>query len=317
MRQPLEQFARLGIVHHMLYPSCLTDADDHVRTLLEFVQRRDIETLDCCIPYGPARQALVAPAIRHCGKRDIVFAPHLFPLRKLSLSSPLAQEQAQSRLILEDMVNQAASIGAAGFIIVSGGPSPREATPPHHAAFADLLRWFCPLLARHGMNCQIEPFDTGIDKCFLYGPTKQCVELIESLKPQVNNLFIELDMAHVPLMGETFPDAIRTVGPHLARVHLGNCMLRDKSHPRYGDTHPPIGFPGGEVDVPQLVIILSELLRVGFLSEAKRGSVILEVTPWPGKTVEETLDDNWGRIRRAWELVPEACAAPSLQGAVR
>jgi hypothetical protein len=48
----LRDYARIGLVHQLLYPACTTDPDDHVRTLTRFVQREDIETLDCCIPYG-------------------------------------------------------------------------------------------------------------------------------------------------------------------------------------------------------------------------------------------------------------------------
>lgn len=305
MNQPIEQFARLGIVHHMLYPACLTDPDDHVRTLLRFVQRQDIETFDCCLPYGEERQRVLIDAIRRCGKREIVFAPHLFPMRKISFSSTLSQEQAQTRMIMADMVRQAAAIGATGFIVASGGPTPAQATPAHHEAFRDFLRWICPLLAQHGMTAQLEPFDMTIDKCFLYGPTARCAELIAALKPTVDNLFIELDMAHLPLMGESFESAIQTCAPHLARVHLGNCVLRDKSHPRYGDTHPPIGYEAGEIDVPELVRILTALLRCGFLNPTRRGNLILEITPWPGRSEDESVADNMARLRQAWSLVPQ------------
>lgn len=313
MQQPLEQFARLGIVHHMLYPDCMTDPDDHVRTLMPFMQRDDIETFDCCLPYGEHRQGKLIKAIRTCGKEDIVFATHLYPARKISFASTLSQEQAQARMIVEDLIQQAVAIGATGFIFPSCGPRPSEATSENYEAFTDFLKWLCPLLASHGMTAQLEPFDMDIDKCFLYGPTAKCVELIESLKPDIDNLLIELDVAHLPLMGEDITQAIQTVAPHLIRVHLGNCMLKDKSHPRYGDTHPPVGYDGGEIDVPELVTALTALLQVGFLNEENRGSLLLEMTPWPGKTAEETVTDSMMRLRKAWELVPEDCLATAGQ----
>jgi sugar phosphate isomerase/epimerase len=129
------------------------------------------------------------------------------------------------------------------------------------------------------------------------------VQLIEALRPEVDNLGIELDMAHLPLMGESFESAIRTCAPYLKRVHLGNCVLRDTTHPRYGDTHPPIGFPGGEIDIPEIVEILTALLDVGFLNRESRGNLVVEMTPWPGKTVAETVADNFARIEEAWRRV--------------
>lgn len=303
MKSTITQYARLGLVHHMLYPDCGEHPDQHVSTLKALAARGDIETFDCCLPYDPAARAELIPALRACGKADITFATHFFPLRKISFCSTSRNEQAQARMIVREMVGQAAAIGATGFIFPSGGPTPAEAAPGNHVAFAEFCRWLCAELKPHGITAQLEPFDMTIDKKFLYGPTAECVALIESLKPEVDNLGLELDMAHLPLMGERFEHAIRTAAPHLKRVHLGNCVLRDTAHPRYGDTHPPIGFPGGEIDVPELTEILRLLLDVGFLNPKRRGNLVIEMTPWPGKTVDETIADGFDRLNRAWEEV--------------
>ncbi len=303
MKPTITQYARLGLVHHMLYPDCAEHPEQHVATLKALAGRTDIETLDCCLPYDPAARAELIPVLRACGKTDITFAVHFYPLRKISFCSTSLPEQAQARMIVRDMIDQAVAIGATGFIFASGGPTPSEATLANHAAFAAFCRWLCGELRPHGITAQLEPFDMTIDKKFLYGPTAQCVGLIESLKPEVDNLGIELDMAHLPLMGETSVHAIRAAAPHLKRVHLGNCVLRDTAHPRYGDTHPPMGFAGGEIDVPELTEILRVLLEVGFLSRASRGNLVIEMTPWPGKTVQETIADGFGRLNQAWEQV--------------
>jgi sugar phosphate isomerase/epimerase len=236
-------------------------------------------------------------------KTDIVFAIHFFPFKKFHLASPDYREQSQVRLIVEDMIEQAVMIDAKGLIFASGGPSEQQATDEHYSSFANFCRWLCGKLKPHGITALLEPFDTTIDKKFLYGPTEKCVQLIESLKPEVDNFAIELDLAHVPLMDESFFHAIKTVAPYLKRVHLGNCVLKDKSHPRYGDTHPPIGFEGGEIDIPELTEILRCLAEVGFLNTNDRGPLLIEMTPWPGKSINETIKDNLGRMYEAWEMV--------------
>jgi sugar phosphate isomerase/epimerase len=139
-----------------------------------------------------------------------------------------------------------------------------------------------------------------IDKCFLYGPTKVCADFVAA---GAENFGIELDLAHVPLMRESFEQAIRNAAPQLCRVHLGNCVLQDTTPPRYGDTHPPIGLPGGEIDTPQLVEILGLLLDVGFLGTEERGDLVFEMTPWPGKSVDETVADTFTRLDLAWQQV--------------
>ena len=303
MNGDIREYARLGLVHHMLYPRCMQDGDDHVRTLAEFVQRGDIETFDCCLPYGAAGQAELVPLIRECGKSDVAFCIHLFPFSKFHLSSPDPVEQAQVRLIIQDMIDQAGRIGATGFVFGSGGPSGLAATQAHYDAFADFCRWMCRQLAVHGMTALLEPFDTTIDKKFLYGPTSACVALIDSLRPEVSNFGIELDVAHVPLMGESFGHAIKMSARHLKRIHLGNCVLKDKSHPLYGDLHPPMGVEGGEIDVAEVTEILRCLLEVGFLDQEDRGDLVIEMKPFSGKTVEETVADSFWRLEQAWRAV--------------
>jgi sugar phosphate isomerase/epimerase len=299
----IRDYARIGIVHHLLYPKCTMDADDHVRTLTDFIKRNDIETFDCCLPYGKARRDALIPLIRDCGKVNITFATHLYPARSISFASVSPSDQEQARMIVSDMIDMAIAIGATGFIFPSGGPSPGDATEKNHAAFADFCKWLCQKLSTHDIVALLEPFDMTIDKKFLYGPTQKCVELIQSLEPEIKNLAIELDVAHLPLMGEPFAQAIKTSAPYLKRIHIGNCVMQDKTNPLYGDMHPPVGIPGGEIDVPQLVGILRCLLDVGFLNQENRGDLILEMTPWPGKSADKTVADTFTRLEDAWSRI--------------
>jgi len=303
MKEDIHRYAKLGLVHHMLYGKELADPKKHAATLIEFFQRDDIETFDCCLPYPERMRQQIVDAIENSNKTDICFATHLFPLRKLSFASKNISEQAQIRLIVKEMIDQAALIGATGFIFASGGPDPANADNDNYRSFANFCTWLCAELKPHGITALLEPFDMTVDKKFLYGPTKKCVELIRGLEPEINNLGIELDMAHIPLMGETFEHAIRTTAPYLKRVHLGNCVFKDKANPLYGDLHPPIGFPGGEIDIEETAEILSCLLNVDFLNPDNRGNLIIEMTTWPGKTVEETIADNFNRLNKAWEMV--------------
>ena len=296
--------ARLGLVHHMLYPATVDDPDLHERTLTEFVRRSDIETFDCCFPYGQAdRRQRLAAAARASDKQETAFAIHLFPLRKLLLSAPNYAEQAQVRLILKEMIADAAAMGATGFVFGSGGPPSAEASPAHHRAFLDFCRWLCAELAPHGIDALLEPFDYDFDKKFIYGPLDANLKLVAKVREEFPNIGIELDMAHLPLMREGFESAIERSAPWLKRVHLGNCVMRNPADPFYGDNHPPMGYPGGEIDEPELVRILRTLHKVGFLNAKQRGNLLLELKPFPGRTEEESVTDNWQRLGRAWDRV--------------
>lgn len=300
MNGDIREYAKLGLVHHMLYPECSSDAEIHVKTLLEFIKRTDIETFDCCMPYGEQYRSQLIPAIRGCNK-TVCFAIHFYPLRTLPLAAKTPANYAQCWMILDDMISQAAAIGASGFIFGAGTPSFYDASDDDFSAFDRFCDELCRKLKPHGITAMLEPFDMDIDKKFLYGPIDECVKLAQRITPHHDNFGFELDMAHLPLMHEDFSSAIERTAPYLKRIHLGNCVLKDRNNPRWGDTHPPIGFDGGEIDIPELVTILRSLLDCGFLDKNNRGDLLIEMTPFPGKSVDFTVEDNFKRLTEAWK----------------
>lgn len=298
----IREYAKIGLVHHLLYPKCTLDPDYHVDTLLEFAQRNDIEAMDCCLPYGEERRKKLIPVLRSCGK-DVSYALHLFPARKISLSSLDFQEQELSKLVIKDQIAQAAAIGATGFVYVSGAdvPNNREAARDE---FFKFTKWFCEEMKTYNISALLEPFDRTIDKKYLLGPIDDCVEFVNRVKAAgYDNIGIELDMAHLPLMFEEFESSIRRCGSLIKRVHLGNCVLKDTTHPLYGDMHPPMELEGGEIGEEELVRILATLLEVGFLSKEDRKPLICEMTPFPGKTPEYTVEKTFELVDRAWSRV--------------
>lgn len=299
MKGNIRDYAKLGLVHHLLYPECSADPEIHVKTLLEFIKRTDIETFDCCLPYGSSYRQQLIPAIRECGK-TVCFAIHFYPLRSLPLAAKNPANYAQTWMIVDDMIEQAAAIGAQGFIFGAGTPSFYDACAEDFTAFDRFCNELCDKLKLHGITAMLEPFDMDIDKKFLYGPIDDCVKLAERITTAHDNFGFELDMAHLPLMREDFISAIKLTAPYLKRIHLGNCVLKDQSNPRWGDTHPPIGFEGGEIDVPELVTIFRGLLDCGFLNENNRGDLLVEMTTFPGKSVDFTVEDNFKRLEDAW-----------------
>ncbi len=302
MKENIRKYARLGLVHHMLHPDSIENPGAHVETLIALSERTDIETFDCCLPYDKNHRETLARALPPCGK-EIVSSPHLSIIKGMSPSSTVSSEQGLVRVVYADQADAAAGVGASGFVCYSGRETPGADIASSRAAFADFSRWLCGRLAGGGITALLEPFDTDIDKKFVYGATADCAALIDSFRPEVTNFGINLDFAHIPLMHETFSQAVGAVRPHLKRVHLGNCVMRDKSSPWYGDMHPPIGIDGGEIDTPQLARQLALLLEAGYLDTASRGALVLEMRPFPGMTAEETVEDAFRRLDTAWGMV--------------
>ncbi|MBU0715806.1 MAG: sugar phosphate isomerase/epimerase [Verrucomicrobia bacterium] len=302
MRQNIREYAVLGLVHHLLYPKCVYDALYHFATLGEFVRRDDIETFDCCIPFEEPYKQKAIEAVKGSGK-EVVYSMHIFPARKISLGSDVPEEQKLIRLYLEDQIAVAAAMGAKGFVFASGADVPAPERPVARENFRNVCKWLCSELGKYGIIALLEPFDREFDKKFLYGPTSECMELIKSLQPDIKNMGIELDIAHLPLMGESFETAFVSVAPKLKRIHIGNCVMKNPSSKWYGDIHPPVGFSGGEIDIPQLTEVLRLALDIGYLDKLNRGALVLEMQSFPDKTVEETIRDSIKRLECAWKLV--------------
>ena len=299
MTDDIRTYARIGLAHFMYWPDCMRDDDVLERTLVPLTERGDIERIDCCLPFARASRDRLIPILRACGK-EICYAVHAFPADKLSLGSASDSERGLARLLFEDQVAVAAAAGAQT-VTFSSGLDPGEAERgAAREAFAGFCRWFCEALKPHGMTALLEPFDRTVHRKFLVGPTVECVELIDSLAPEIDNLKVQLDVAHTALMGESFEAAVRTAGRHLEHVHVGNCVMRDPSDPFFGDTHPPIGYAGGEIDVPQLVEILAALLDAGYLDKESRGSLVIEERPLPGDTAEGTIAAGMEKLEEAW-----------------
>lgn len=302
MNDDLRHYARIGLAHFMFYPDCVRRERVIVETLPAMLRRGDIEVVDFCLPFEPRQRAQLSALLRACDKR-LRYAIHPWPADKISLGSTWDNEQALLRMLLEDQLEAAAGCGADSFTFLSGIDLGDAERPAAMAAFTNLCRWLCPRAEEYGMTTLVEPFDRDFHRRFLVGPTAECAALVESLRPVVTNLRIQLDMAHVRLSGETFEHAVAAAGSHLGHVHLGNCVMGNRDDPFFGDRHPPFGYPGGEIDVPELTVILRALLNAGYLNKQSRGTLVIETQPVPGDDVEQLARQGLAKLEAAWRAV--------------
>ncbi len=302
MQEPLSSYAKVGLAHFMLWPDCVVRDEVLAETLPLILDRTDIEVIDYCLPYDESLRESLARKVRDSGKEACYIMFH-FPFTMISLGSPARKDQGLSRLVIQNQIDAAVASGADSIVTASGPDCGDADRPEWMCSFAGMLQWFCAQSKPHGITVQLESFDRNFDRKFLAGPTSECVTLIESLAPGTDNLRLQLDTSHVRLMGESFEHAIRTAGKHLSRLHVANTVMGDKSSPFFGDRHPPLGYPGGEIDVPELTEILRLLLDAGRLNTDNRFPLVIEIQPYPGRSVNETIEDNMQRLHEAWSKV--------------
>jgi sugar phosphate isomerase/epimerase len=302
MRTPLTNHARLGLTLNSLFPA-KHDPKRHLESLPFVLDRNDIEVVDLTLPYGREVRSRAIELVKASGK-DTVYNGYLMPTPLIPLGTSSATERAQLLLLARDQVDVACEIGSLYFM-QSVGRDPGD--KGRHLAFEGLGEYITELNAyiksKSGMAFLIELMDRNVDKKSLCGPSAEVIAFINSLRKQVPDLGVVLDLNHLLLMGEPLPEVLDRCRGYMKHFHLGNCILKDRAHPLWGGAHPPIGIEGGEIDVPQLAELFRLLLELGYLDSAARGTMSLEIVPFPGRSVEETVTDNLNRLHEAWRAV--------------
>ena len=64
------------------------------------------------------------------------------------------------------------------------------------------------------------------------------------MRSKHDNFGLTIDMGHLPLIGESFREALETTKDYLVHAHLGSAVKRDASHPRTVIRTHPSAWPG-------------------------------------------------------------------------
>jgi len=294
---------QLGINHHLLFAEGMVNASIHEQTLEELLAWPEFAVVDVYCAGDPAQQTREAAMIRASGKTSIYNLPLLATLPGCDPNSTDQATIERTRTAVLPHLDAAANAGATFNNIASGlNPAATERAQAWEG-WLDFLSWFGREVAQRGMEAVIEPFDFSIGKNLLIGPTADAVRSIEAMRARdVNSVYLMVDMGHLPIMGESFAHAITLSAPYLRHTHLGSAIIRDSTHPWYGDWHPPLGMPEGEHGVPELANFLRELHKAGYFNNS-RASLTLEMRPYPGMDARSSVDCWLGMMDEAWNLV--------------
>jgi sugar phosphate isomerase/epimerase len=198
---------------------------------------------------------------------------------------------------------EAREMGARFFSLISG-PDPADRREEAFALLVQSLREICAHAERsEKIPIVLETFDSAIDKCCLIGPSTDALRLVNAVSKDFPLFSLMLDLSHLPLLHERPTESLRILKGHIGHIHLGNCFLADKNHPAYGDSHPPLGIPGGINDVDEVADFLKGLFEVGYLAEGKRPRISLEIKPRPGDDADAVLAGSKRVLLEAWARI--------------
>ena len=242
------------------------------------------------------------------GVRTIYLAPSTIQERKLDLNSPEEIKRQEAVSVLKDFVEKAYALRAEKLMVCSGPdprPSDREkAKRQLIKSLNELLGWTHQLRTDYLLELIVENFDRELHKKRLLGPTHESVELIMEVKKNFGNINLILDQSHLRQLGEDHQESLFLARNCLGHVHLANCLLKDRSHPQWGDSHLAFNTEGGELGTNDIVEMFHALFQVGYL---KKGSgnrlptISLEVKPSPPNSDPyATFKDTCNTFLEAW-----------------
>ena len=304
MTEPIQNYARVGLVHFMAYKACIGGEGPILETLEKIA----------CDPYFQVVEVtqMKDPSVR-AKARDLIASAHMdvafgaqpiLLMNQLDLNAANQADRLKAVDAIKGGIDQARDLGAPGVGILSGPDPGPEGRPAAVDLLVDSLSQLCTYAAAENMQVVLETFDRlECGKNCLVGPNALAVEISSRVRQEHGNFGLMLDLSHLPMQGETPAYALKTARDHLVHAHIGNCVIRNPDHPFYGDNHPRFGCEDGENDTPEVIAFLRELLDIGYLDPENRPILSFEVCPPEGGSPEVVIASAKRVLDAAWAAV--------------
>ena len=304
MKEPIQDYATIGLVHFMLWKECIKGEGDFssVSTLLDDPYFGGVEVSWIKDAAGRAR---VAQAIKQSGKALAFGAQPVLLTQKLDINHLDEAERSKAVAAVVDVMPQAVELGARGFAVLSGK---NVAAADKSRAMEQLVKSLVEIggkLKQHSdIPLVMETFDQlDYGKNCLIGPNKDAAAIAREVRKSVPRFGLMIDLSHLPLQGESSAEAWAAAGDYVVHAHMGNCVMNKPDHPMNGDEHPPLCDPDGQNCVDELADYLGVLLNGGYLNKDTRPLLSFEVCVYRDWTrdkllaqCKETLDAAWARV---------------------
>ena len=300
MKESLQSYMKVGIVHFMAFPEAMKGEGNILETVKKIANDDFFSAIEITSIKDAAQREAVGKFLKDA-RMAVGFGgqPALLSA-KLDLNSPEEEKRKVAVERIKACVDEAQTVGAQAVAMLSG-PDPGGNREAGISQLIKSLKEICQYAQDRGDPAIVlETFDSEIDKRCLIGPSPDALRVAKEVRAAFPKFGLMVDLSHLPLQKETPQQALGMLKDYLLHIHIGNCVMKDKSHPAYGDLHPAFGVPGGEVDVPQVTEFLRALFEVGYLQEGKRPVVAFEVKPMAGETSEAVIAGAKRTLLEAW-----------------
>lgn len=277
--ESISKYAKVGLVHFMAYPSTIKGEGPIEETIRKVAVDPYFEAIEITWIKDPATRSRVKKML-DSSHLSVAYGGQPRLLTTGQNINDLDKSKRQLALAnLKEGIDEAYEIGAVGFGFLAGQYS-EDTKEEAYQALVKSTKELCAYAKSKGdMKVVLEVFDYDVDKCALIGPVDLAKRYAEEICAAYDNFGLMVDLSHVPLIHETSRESLIPVKDYIVHAHMGNCMMKDKNDPAYGDAHPRFGYPGSENDVAELVDYLKVLMEIGFLDPDNRRFLSFEVKP--------------------------------------
>jgi sugar phosphate isomerase/epimerase len=304
MQESMYKFMKVGLIHFMAYPQVMRGEGPILETLQKIAED-DFFTAVEVSWIKDAKVRVKAKKLLEMSHLTVAYGaqPRLL-INNLNLNSFNEEERKMAVREIKAGVDEAYEIGAKGLAFLSGDDPGEEGREQARKLLVSSIKEICDYAKSKGdLGITLEIFDQEIDKKCLIGPANEARKLAAEIRKEFDNFGLLVDLSHLPLLNETPTEAIMPIKDYLVHAHMGNCIMRDKEHPGYGDQHPRFGIIGGENDVKELTEFLKVLLDIGFLNYQNPPIVSFEVKPLAGESSEVVIANAKRVLKEAWARV--------------
>ena len=307
MREPLEAYCLVGIVHPMAFPQVQNGEGPILETLSQIAEDTFFSAVEVAWIKDAKVRAQAAQLLSTAGIEVIFAAQGPLLLQGLSLCNLDRSARQKAVDACKHLIDEAYELGAA-LMVVTSGPDPGESSRVDATkALVSSLKQLCADAQQKAeermLAISLENYDREVDKKYLIGPTKEAGAIAESVWGECSNFGLTIDLSHLPLLREKVDEAVLAAVDHLIHVHVGNCVASESSHPAYGDRHPRFGIPGGAVGVAEVKRFLEALIYGGYFrrnTPTTMPVVTLEVQPLEGERPEMVIANAKRTLMQAW-----------------
>ncbi|MBI3120936.1 MAG: sugar phosphate isomerase/epimerase, partial [candidate division NC10 bacterium] len=202
MRESLQSYMQVGIVHFMAYPECLKGEGPIYDTLTKIVEDDFFSAVEITWIKDPAERQRVKTLLASSHMSVGFGAQPALLTQKLNLNSFDPGDRKRAVDQVKACADEAAEVGA-GAIAVLSGPDPGERRDEAMKLLIDSLRDLAGYARGKGLRLVLESFDAKYDKKCLIGPHKDALAVCKALRKDFPEFGIMVDLSHLPIQEES------------------------------------------------------------------------------------------------------------------